>query len=301
VKAFVTTLPKSGTHLLNVVLQELGLSRHAFDGNEAAAGLTSTDNETSRASMNAIIDVVDAMPQNSFVLHHVPYTKSLMAELEKRDVRPIALIRNPYDFIVSLAHHFLANPEHDTPRDLGLHAMQHWICGGGSNEPGPPTAKRYMSMMSGWINDPRTLILRFEEVIGPLGDGRFSDQLASGLLLRDFLGVQKSPSEVMRAFIVGFQPGLRLFRRGQIGSWKDEMAANTVEQVRLLYGRVFESWGYTLDGELIHRAAERDDIVEQLDIAAAGLVVYVNHLRAGIRSMMDDFGPPVSATEERAK
>jgi hypothetical protein len=290
VKALVTTLPKSGTHLLSAMLHGLGLRRHPFAGlEEIAAGLLSSDQSAAKACVQAILEAIEAAPDNAFILHHVPHTKLLMGALAQRDVRVIALIRNPFDVIVSQAHHLLARPQPDTPAGLSLHAMQHWICSGGDDGALiPPLAKRNFGLMHGWVEDGRALLLRFEELVGPRGGGLFSDQLAAGLKLREFLGLDIDTAGVTQALMDSFRPEIDLFRRGQIGSWKEEMAPNTAEQVRLGYGRVFENWGYTLDGDVIPHASARPNLVEEMDRAAAAMIGDNVNLRAKVRRLLED-------------
>jgi hypothetical protein len=275
VRAFVTTLPKSGTHLINLVLAGLGLKRHFLAAPDLRTGLLSRNHETVSACVQRILDKVDQMPENAFVLDHVPYAPALANALAERDIRMVALLRNPFDVVVSLAHHLQKQPEPDTPRDLSMHALQHWICGGAN----PSTAKRNFALMHGWVGDERTLVLRFEEIVGPRGGGLFSDQLAAGLKLCDFLGVDMKAADMTAMLVRSFRPDIALFRRGQIGSWKEEMSPSTAEQVRLLYGGIFESWGYTPEGELIRHINGRSDMVEQMDTAVASLIEENVHLR----------------------
>lgn len=288
VKALVTTLPKSGTHLLNVMMHGLGLRRHQVPLGEASIGLLDPNPETAKASVDSISKIVDEMPDNSFVLHHIPYTKLLMHELVQRDVRTVALIRNPFDFVVSLSHHLRANPEGEAPVSASLHGMQHWICygtAGVDKVAQPPIAKRYFRIMHGWTTDSRALLLRFEEIVGTRGGGLFSDQIASGLALRDFLGVDMSTAAIARVLVGSYRPGIALFRKGKIGSWRDEMLPNTATQMRLLYPTFITAWGYDLEGFLAKHAGDRPNIVAELDAAIAALIEDKVLLSAKLRSV----------------
>ena len=140
-------------------------------------------------------------------------------------------------------------------------------------------------MMTRWVNDKRATIIRFEDIVGPRGNGLFSDQLATALNFCSVLDVNINIADLTRALAGSFQPGIALFRRGQIGSWKEEMAPNTAEQVRLMYPWAFEPWGYELDGSLTHHANERADILSKLDAAAAALVDENAHLRAKVNRL----------------
>ena len=283
--------------MLRELLTGLGLSRYRFDDDEAiAAGLLSADRHIADASVRAILQIIEQAPDNSFLLHHLPHAKLLMNELARRDVRVIALLRSPFDVIVSQAHHLLERPQPDPPADLSLHAMQHWICAGGDDgAPAAPLAKRNFSIMHGWVDDTRTLVLRFEEIIGPRGGGQFSDQLASGLKLREFLGIEADTAEVARALIASFRSNIAIFRRGQIGSWKDEMAPNTAEQVRLGYGKMLEQWGYGPEGELLRPLKHPANMAEEMNHAIAALIDDNVHLRAKMRRLIADHAPEANS------
>jgi Sulfotransferase domain len=290
-KALITTLPKSGTHLVNVLMKGLGFTRHVCELAELNAGLLHPDPEVSLGHAEALVALLDAMPDRHFVLHHIPYHSALIHKLAKRNIRAIALIRNPLDFVVSLAHHLHQYPEDDALKSASQHEMQHWICSGVTDAHGhakPPLAKRYFRMMTRWISDQRVRTLRFEDIVGPRGGGLFSDQLATTLDLCAFLDAELDRATLTHALAGSYRPGIALFRKGQIGSWKKEMASNTAEQIRLLYPWAFDGWGYTLDGSLTHHANERAGMMLELDAAAAALVHENAHLRAKVSRL---FGP----------
>jgi len=293
-RVLVTTLPKAGTHYANLLMPRFGFERHFCQLGHLTTGVISSDPEICGQSSEELANIIGDLPDNTFVLDHVPYRKRLMYELEKRNIRVVAMVRNIYDFVVSLSHHLRREPEADTPVEFSPHELQHWICTHApADENGnvmPPIAKRYASHIGGWASDERAFFLRFEDVIGPRGGGLFSDQLATGLRLRDFLGVDMNNADVARGLITSFRPGASLFRRGQIGGWRQEMAANTAEQIRLGYSRFLEAWGYTLDGDVVQHANARPGMLEEMDLAVAGLVDDNVHLRTKVQRLCAELG-----------
>jgi len=298
-KLLVATLPKSGTHFLNVLLPQLGFNRHICELGQITTGLIDADPERAQASVQELLAIVDAMPDGAFVLDHVPYNKTLADELAKRDVRVIIMVRNVYDFVVSLSHHLRRDPGPKTPTDFSLHRLQHWICTEPGPEvdgvPAPPLAKRYARRIGSWTADKHAFVLRFEDIIGPRGGGLFSDQIATILSLRDYLGLDLDNGALARALFNSFRPGIALFRRGQIGSWRDEMAPNTAEVIRVAYARTLQDWGYSETGELLRHANERTGIVDEVDHAVLGLVEDLVHLQAKARRLTEQLGEGDSA------
>jgi hypothetical protein len=275
-KVLVTTLPKSGTHFLNILMPALGYKRHFCDIDDITQGMIDPDPEIAKQHAWRLVEIIDAMSADAFVIDHVPYHSALIHWLMKRDVRVVTLIRNPYDFVVSLSHHLKKHPTERAPTDTGLHALQHWLCNGQTEDeqgrPRAPLAKRYLMRFDGWVSDERAFIVRFEDVIGPRGGGAFSRQIATGMELRDFLGLELDSGVLARAFTKSFNRRVALFRKGQIGSWRTEMLPNTAELVRLMFGSLMRSWGYTEDGAVAPREGRRDSTQDDLNAAAAGLV-----------------------------
>ena len=294
-KVLVTTLPKSGTHYLNVVMQAYGFERHFCDVHDLTAGMADPDPERAKKAAWGLVEAIERMPDGHFMNEHVPHSSSLMFWLEKRHVKVVALLRNPYDFVVSLAHHLRREPSPDAPADLSLHALQHWICSHIPEGHSDPMAKRYFTRIGGWAGDPRAFLLRFEDIIGPRGGGSFADQLATGLKLRDYLGVALDEAGVARALISSYNPDISMFRRGRIGGWRDEMAPNTATHLALLYGRFLDAWGYTPDGELQHHAGDRPDILADIERAVAGLIEDNVHFRAKAMRIAKERATPAAA------
>lgn len=282
-KVLITTLPKSGTHFTNLLMQGLGFERHFCDLSEGKRAMLSSDAEIVTRGVDAIVDAAAAMPDNAFILDHIPFTKRLAYLLHANDVRVILMVRNPYDFVVSLSHYLARHPGPDTPSGMSAHQLQHWICTSPGVDiegaPADPIAKRYMKRVGAWTGDEHTFLLRFEEIIGPYGGGLFSDQVVTSVRLRDFLGLGLGNSELARAMITSFNPSLSMFRRGQIGGWRQEMAPNTAEFIRLEYGRTMDAWGYSEHGELLRHANASETTLQEVDSAASGLIGEYIHLR----------------------
>src|SRR5262245_53466776 len=142
-KVLVTTLPKSGTHYLNVVMQAYGYERHFCDVHDITAAMIDPDPECAKKAAWQLVEAIERMPDGHFMNEHVPHNSTLTYWLEKRHVKVVALIRNPYDFVVSLAHHLRQHAAPDVPADLSMHALQHWICTHTDEGHADPMAKRY--------------------------------------------------------------------------------------------------------------------------------------------------------------
>lgn len=309
-KVLVTTLPKSGTHFLNLLMPQLGFQRHFCDLGELTSGLIDPDSDIVRAHAERLTRVVETMPNGSFIIDHVPYSSLLMHWLQKRRVKVVTLIRNPYDFVVSLSHHLKRHPRENVPADLSLHALQHHITLATETDAEgqilPPLLKRYLRRFEGWVADERAHVLRFEEVIGPRGGGAFSTQLAAGIALCAHLGVHKDAAAIAQAMTLSFNPSVALFRKGQIFSWKAEMMPNTAKAIYASHARVFDTWGYDDSGAVVRHINQRADMPTDVDAGAEGLVKTIAELRAEVTHLRTTkvsalSGKPAKRTSTRKK
>ena len=108
---------------------------------------------------------------------HFPHTPSLGDTLESLGFSHVLIIRDPRDVVVSDAIYMSRTPKHrhyDTFRRLDLEqAIQATIVGfpGGQSTPGLESIGDRIRNYLPWLNDPRVLICRFEDVVGARGGG----------------------------------------------------------------------------------------------------------------------------------
>lgn len=94
-----------------------------------------------------------------------------------------------------------------------------------------------------YIEMPNTLLIRFEDIIGPQGGGSKEAQFEAMSKIADFIGVplDEEKYEKIAQDIFG---GTHTFRSGQIGAWKEVFTDEQLELFYENYGDILEKLGY---------------------------------------------------------
>lgn len=275
-RALVSTLPKSGTHFINLTLAGMGMERVFLP----------------QAPIEEIAEAAVRLEDNQFLLHHYPFTPEAADRLEAAGVRTVVVVRDPRDFVVSFAHHARRYPSAVTQRLIDassdMYELQDRIASIELTPKGkyvPGILDRYLKLIDGWVKDGRALVVRFEEMIGPQGGGRMSDQLNVGLRLHDHLRPPCGLDEMVKAMVRSFNPTIDLFRKGQTEAWREEMRPELAARILGERREVFQRWGYREEGGVTDAARAPhpglDDISER---AFRVLVMEIAGLKAAAQA-----------------
>lgn len=271
-RAVVSTLPKSGTHFINLALAGMGM-RRVFRPS---------------APIDEVAEAAVGLADDEFVMHHYPFSATAADRLDAAGVKTIVVVRDPRDFVVSFAHHARRMPSPNTEAmvraSADLNDLQARICAPEPTPKGkmmPSILNRYLNIIDGWITDGRAMTVRFEEMIGPQGGGRMSDQLTTGLRLYDHIQPPCSLDDVVRAMVGSFNPTIDLFRKGQTEAWRREMAPELAARIWDERRDTFQRWGYREEGGVApHARAVHPGLDELNERAFRVLVQELAHIRA---------------------
>jgi hypothetical protein len=72
-----------------------------------------------------------------------------------------------------------------------------------------------------WFDDPSTLVVRFENLIGARGGGDSEKQLAEIRRIGDFVGRPLNPDQTRQIAQNMYGKGSLTYRKGQAGNWRD--------------------------------------------------------------------------------
>ena len=209
-RIFCSSMPKSGTHLLNNAIKLLTqLKPHPSYG-------------FSIHSPEKFAAVIRALQPSQFLLTHLPYTKEMGHILTENNFRNFLMIRDPRDQIVSQAYWVQTHPK------VWPHAV------------GMPTNDIILSIISDgvvfknpcyrsytdhkafldWQQVPSFCTVKFEHLVGPQGGGskKLQHQEIAKIAAHIHLKVNKQIIEHVAAHIFGNSLS---FRKGKIGSWKN--------------------------------------------------------------------------------
>ncbi|MEW5764838.1 MAG: hypothetical protein ACOYXN_10725 [Acidobacteriota bacterium] len=227
-KVLVTSLPKSGTHLLlNALLASPGMRLR-----EGGRNWSLDAGERER--------LLGSIGRGEVLYGHYPYGPRDADILRRCGARVVLMLRDPRDVAVSLAHYILKQGDahrlgpyfRDRLPDFDARLMA-CIRGVSAEESGAASGledlgTRFRSFL-GWAREGAAHLCRFEDLVGARGGGSEDLQRrALGDLYR-FVGLPSSGAMVEEAALQLYSTGSTTFRKGVVGDWKEHFKPSHVE------------------------------------------------------------------------
>jgi ADP-ribose pyrophosphatase YjhB (NUDIX family) len=207
-RVFATTIPKAGTKLLEQVLVRAGFSK--------ANG---------------------TLEDGQFLSRHQAYDRRVLDELPA--ARFMVLVRDPRDIVVSHVHYalsgnggVLAQPARRLARDAREHQALVYF----------GMVARDLRQFEGWLDEPRCLVLRFEDIVGPQFGGSVERQSDTAARLAEWL--QIDPVRARAA--LDTDTGTSTFRSGLIGGWRAELDPALAGEITDLHRGLLERLSYPI-------------------------------------------------------
>lgn len=185
--------------------------------------------------------------KGQFINAHLPAHQGFPVWLTKQGIKTLFLIRDPRDVVISnykyvneidtthYSHKFIASLPDD---DARLAAVINGIDGAVAS------VDELWRRFDGWLNDPNTLVVRYEDLIGEQGGGARDAQLASIRAISLHLGLHLSPSVIEHVGKNVYSTKSSTFRKGKIGNWKDVFSDEHVELFKARSGDLLVKLGY---------------------------------------------------------
>ena len=258
-KTFVicNSYPKSGTHLLYQILYSIpGLNK--WDDIVSVQSLSGTMNTPSHIRWK-----IGSAPNRSIIRSHLMYceeTRSILAEHDckvlfiYRDLRDVArshaqwVVKEERIFLHDIYKHYLkSDDERLLTSIVGLPLGTPF----GSNVSQPDIGQDF-ARWKGWINDPGTMAVRFEDLIGERGGSSEKKRLDTIAQIFAYLGVEVTREEIASSFTsTKMNPNeSHTFRKGgegRIGSWKGVFKQQHKDAFKKVAGDLLIELGYERD------------------------------------------------------
>lgn len=261
-KVVVTTIPKSGTHLLDSILERIppmrriekfglsaNLKRHPYNllpfGERVTIGIGRPQN----VSVYAVKQRLGCLKPGTYGLGYVPYGETAKRLIIEAGASPMVAIRDPRAMVVSLMHHSMSKPGHF------LHTKMHEmesdkerlaaLIAGVRSKSGELRRgiAHQIDLLIGWVEDPDVLTVRFEELVGGAGGGDDAVQARSIQGLAEYIGIDMSLDQAGAVGRDMFGKG-RTFRSGSIDSWRDALDPELLDLLNSEVGDRLEKLGY---------------------------------------------------------
>ena len=234
------SIPKSGTHLIEGVLEQLPPLRNA--GVRTIFGNKQTDHKQ-------IAKKLRQLRKGAFYNAHISARNEYINSVNACDVKVLLLVRDPRDIAVSRykyvteidmlhpAHSFFIKAANDKER------LRMAITG----VPGamPPLAEVFRDF-SGWLNSKNVLVCKFEDLRGEAGGGNYESQkktVEKIITHLNFSGLEINVDDLIKK---AFSKNSSTFRKGKIGGWRDEFDDASLDLLREEFGDAATIFGYDL-------------------------------------------------------
>jgi hypothetical protein len=282
-RVFLNSMPKSGTFLLAKTLQLLGYKDFSKDIAFFKKGLSklgmwvplSFSHEQIDKNLSyrffrvlkahSYVDIgvmspikvpsslcskwLEKVPEGYFIAGHVPCTETFEGLLKELNFRHIIIIRDPRDVLVSMAH-YIAKPVHPLSKTMSKFSfnkrIQFLMKGGMVGNRIILNFKDAYSSMLKWRYSRDCVLIRFEELIGEKGGGNKSSALMTLKNIAGYLDINLDDSRMNYIYSNIFDVNSPTFRKGKIGSWKEEFPAGLLDNFNEQMKEIITELGYEI-------------------------------------------------------
>ena len=281
-RLLINSMPKSGTHLLTQVVDLLGYRdfgahetlwlrakdrlglgrpvvlahlrvkrncqrRIAVLGNRAGQTIPFDVTMPVQTPVALAQRWLTSIPPGHYLSGHVPWTATTAELVREAGLKHLIIIRDPRDVLVSFVH-FVLRPEHILSKDFASLSPDERVRlaleGGRGASSGVQIAglrEGFASIMA-WQNEPSVLFVRFESLIGERGDGSNAAQQDAVRAICHHLDLASDDALVEQVCLRAFDTGAATFRRGKIGSWRDELTPDQIDWANQSFASLLQDY-----------------------------------------------------------
>lgn len=251
-KLLITSVPKSGTHLLRSVLDEL-ISPSWIHNQEGHAIL----------SGNIVNQLVN---DDKTLFSHVYADEQTVRTVEDNGLAVIFILRDPRDQVNSMANWVKNDPTKFA--DYGVYrtksvnelifdliqlddasVLYHFLRRNQQDQEVLRQVKglnELYDLYTPWLNNPRVCTVRFEKLVGPKGGGTKEEQYAEIAKIAQYLGLSVDQNKIEQVANKAFGKGYS-FHQGKIGSWHESFTEEHKDAFKQVAGQLLVDLGYEQD------------------------------------------------------
>ncbi len=242
-RVVVTTVPKSGTHLLLSALRQLPGIRVCP---EIVLGKLSPARKIRR---------IERLGPGQVLVGHIVHEPRVGEAIDRGQVKLVVMIRDPRDVVVSLAKYVVRPEIHHRQQDYFARVLKTdeeriMACirgvGGEHAVDGretPDVGTLFRSYLA-WTAERAAHVCRFEDLVGSRGGGSDAAQVAALGRLFAFLELDLDAVEVERIARATFSSTSLTFRKGEIGDWRNHFSPGHRAAFREVTGPLLVELGY---------------------------------------------------------
>ena len=240
-KILANSIPKSGTHLLERLLYLLpGISRQFAGTFWVQDDLPLFQQKCAR------------LQNGQFMVSHLFYREEYPAILDEHGIKPILMIRDPRDVVISNVNYITrANKKHRLHDFFANHLQNDkerlHCCIKGSREPEEYSIGCFSEKFYPWTQSDKVLTIRFEDLIGQDGGGSEKAQKQAVDRILDFISVGLKQEERRELIKRVFYTRSKTFNKGCINQWNTVFDDDDKKLFKEVAGDWLIKYGYEKD------------------------------------------------------
>lgn len=239
------SIPKAGTNLMERALT-------LMPGMRMAPFRTLMDWDRLSAKTERRLN---SLHRGQFINAHLPSHPALLDLTAARGIKTVFLIRDPRDVVVSnckyvseidtthYSHKYVAQLDDEEARLMAV------ICG---IEGAIASVSELWRRFDGWFNDPNTLVLKYEDMVGPRGGGSERSQLKQVAAIAAHVGYELSDEQISAIATNIYSTKSSTFRSGKTGAWRGSFTDKHVVRFKQLTGDLLVRLGYETSSDWCH-------------------------------------------------
>lgn len=245
---FMNSVPKSGTHLLKSILQGMPNVTHDPNKSELYNGYP--------YQLKDHFHKLSQMKPNEFGAGHILYSPEWLQMLKQLNMKHIFISRDLRDVVVSYVYFIVEKyPSHPLYEYFTKDARDQkqrylaFINGVQTEKIKYPSIADWFRPFQGWIKDPYTLSITFEDLVRSKESSRL--QL---IKITEYLWNGLTPPIPINKMLEKMEERMHhkyslTFRSGKIGSWKTEFDDEVKEAFKKVAGNILIELGYEKNNE----------------------------------------------------
>jgi sulfotransferase 6B1 len=232
-KVLLISIPKSGTHMLEGILEQMHLLRNA-------GWKTIMSNPSAYKKIRKI-------RKGMFANSHLHYSRNLENFIDKQGIKVIFMIRDPRDIVISRykyitnidfthpAHRYFVNTATDHERLLmSINGIDGVIL----------SIRDVLLNFEGWLNTENVKTVRFEDLVGSRGNGQDESRINTIRSIASYLDLKISDSRIRDIDQLQVNKNSSTRRQGKIGGWINEFDRDHESCFNEIAGALTQKYGY---------------------------------------------------------
>jgi hypothetical protein len=197
-----------------------------------------------------LVEVLARLEANDFFCGHLGYSRTVSRLMAERDIYLLYAIRDPRDVLLSQLAFALEHSQHFLHKHLtaldNTYERQKLILMGSLSDGTilqKSMAQQYTDM-NRWAASNKTLIVKYEDLVGENGNGSYQRQISTVFQIASFLGLPNNEENIRQVCGLLYDANGIGFRNGKAGEWSNYLPNEILDLFNVEMSDAMKLWGY---------------------------------------------------------